>query len=156
MYKRVALTAALLAAGMISVAGRGRLSSSGADGALQRAWDDWDKGDYLAALTTYQTLLAGPDAAAALEPIALQTGELYRTIELTSNGANPAFGPDSRYFAFETGPGVSAGTASGAARTSHVRSVAAPATDVTTLDGGEASFCPDGGHICRRTKARES
>ena len=44
----------------------------------------------IAALTAYQDLLAGPDAAAVLEPIALQTGELFRTTELTSDGANPA------------------------------------------------------------------
>jgi hypothetical protein len=112
--------------------------------ALQRAADAWDKGDYVAALTAYQDLLSGPDAAAALEPIALQTGELFRTIELTDDGAAPSFSPDSRYVSFETGAGVNAGVASGAARRTHVRAVAAPATDVTTLDGGDASFCPDG------------
>ena len=45
MYKRVAFTAALLVAGLISIAGRDRLSPAGADAALKRAWDDWDKGD---------------------------------------------------------------------------------------------------------------
>ena len=115
--------------------------------ALQRAWNDWDKGDYVAALTAYQDLLAGPDAAAVLEPIALQTGELFRTTELTSDGANPVFSPDSRTFSFETGPAVAAGVASGAGRITHVRAAASPATDLTTLDGGEASFCPDGRHV---------
>ncbi len=143
MYKRIGFTAALLTAGLISVAGLDRSPSSGADAALQRAEADWDKGDYVAALTTYQELLAGPDAAAVLEPIALQTGELFRTTELTTDGANPTFASDSRSFSFETGPGVAAGVASGAARITHIRAAAAPATDVTTLDGGEASFCPD-------------
>ena len=98
--------AALLTAGWIQLAGRDRApADAGAiSAALQRASDAWDRGDYVTALTAYQALLSGPDAAAALEPIALQTGELFRTIELTSNGANPAFSPDSRYFAFETGP----------------------------------------------------
>ena len=114
MYKRVALIAALLAAGLISVAGRD--AGSRADAALQRASDDWDKGDYVSALTSYQEILAGPDAAAGLEPIALQTGELFRTTELTTDGANPVFSPDSRSFSYETGPGVAAGVASGAAR----------------------------------------
>ena len=115
--------------------------------ACERAGADWDKGDYVAALTTYQELLAGPDAAAVLEPIALQTGELFRTTELTTDGANPVFSPDSRHFSFETGPGVTAGVASGAGRITHVRAAAAPDKDVTTLDGGEASFCPDGRRV---------
>ena len=63
------------------------ITRRGRRAAARRA--DWDKGDYVAALTTYQELLAGPDAAAVLEPIALQTGELFRTTELTTDGANP-------------------------------------------------------------------
>ena len=114
---------------------------------LGRADDDWNRGDYIAALTVYQQLLSGPEAASALEPIALQTGELFRTTELTTDGANPVFAPDSRHFSFETGPAVSAGIAAGAGRITHVRATAAPAAEVTTLDGGDASFCPDGRHV---------
>jgi hypothetical protein len=144
MYKRIGFTAALLAAGLISVTGRDRAST---DSALQSAWDAWDKGDYVAALTAYQDLLAGPDAVSVLEPIALQTGELFQTRELTVDGANPVFSPDSRTFSFETGPAVAAGVASGAGRITHVRAAASPATDLATLDGGEASFCPDGRRV---------
>lgn len=144
MYRRIAYIAVLLTAGFASTAGRDRTR---AEIALERAAFDWDKGAYVAALTAYQDLLSGPDAAASLDAIALQTGELYRTTELTTDGAHPKFSPDSRHFAFETGPGVSAGAASGAGRTTHVRSVAAPARDVTTLDGGDASFCPGGRHV---------
>jgi hypothetical protein len=148
MYRRSALIALLLTAGLISASGRQAHSDRAAvEPPLQRAAIDWDNGDYVAALTAYQTLLAGPDAAAALETIALQTGELYRTTELTTNGANPRFSPDSRYFAFETGPGVSAGAASGVGRTTHVRAVAAPTRDVTTIDGWDASFCPGGRYV---------
>ena len=144
MYKRIGFTAALLAASLISVIGRERAST---DAALQHASDAWDAGDYVAALTTYQDLLAGPDAAAVLEPIAPQTGELFQTRELTADGANPVFAADSRTFSFETGPAVAAGVASGAGRITHVRAAASPATDLTTLDGGEASFCPDGRRV---------
>src|SRR5262249_27807527 len=77
----------------------------------------------------------------------LQTGELFRTTELTKDGANPQFGQDGRYFSFETGPGVVAGVASGAARVTHVRAAAAPDRDVTTLDGGAAIVCPDGKRV---------
>jgi hypothetical protein len=144
MYKRIGYVTALLAAGLITVTGRDRAPKNGA---LQSAWDAWDGGDYVTALTTYQDLLAGPDAAAVLEPIALQTGELYRTRALTADGANPVFSPDGTAFSFETGPAVNAGVASGAGRVTHVRSSSSPAVDVTTLDGGEASFCPDGRRV---------
>jgi len=144
MYRRIGVTAALMAAGWITAAAR---STAPADAAMQRAWFAWDHGDYITALTTYRELLAGPDAAAVLEPIALQTGELFETVELTKDGASPIFSPDSQYFSFETGPGVVAGVASGAERTTHVRAAAAPGRDVTTLDGGDASFCPDARHV---------
>jgi hypothetical protein len=89
MYRRSARIALLLTAGFISTAGREASSRAALDPPLQRAAFDWDKGDYVAALTAYQDLLAGPEAAAALEAIALQTGELYRTSELTADGAIP-------------------------------------------------------------------
>jgi hypothetical protein len=139
MYKFTLAGAALVLAAWIS--------STPSAATLARAGDDWDRGDYIAALTAYQGLLAGPDAASVTEPIALQTGELFRTTELSADGANPAFAQDGRHFSFETGPGVSAGAASGIGRVTHVRSISAPAADVTTLDGGDASFCPDGRRV---------
>ena len=146
MYRRSVVTAALVAAGIISIAWRDHVAATDND-ALRRAWYDWDRGDYVAALTAYQALLSGADARAVLEPIALQTGELYRTVELTTNGANPAFSQDSRVFSFETGPGITAGAAAGIGRITHVRATAVTDTDLTTLDGGDASFCPDGRHV---------
>jgi Peptidase family M28 len=144
MYRRFGVIAALLAAGLMSASARDRGS---ADAALARAGFDWDKGDYISALTAYQALLAGPDAEAAFDRVALRTGELYRTVELTTDGANPTFSADSHYFAFETGPAVSAAVASGAGRITRIRATAAPGRNVITLEGGEASFCPDGGRI---------
>ena len=153
MYTRLTLAAALIAAALITVHARDRAS---ADAALTRAALAWDKGDYISALTDYQALLSGPDAGAAFETIALQTGELYRTTELTTDGANPVFSPDGRYFSFETGPAVSAGVAAGAGRLTRVRTIAAPTRNAATLDGGEASFCPDGraspSCACRRRR----
>jgi len=137
------LTAACLAAVWMGAAGRQRTT----DTALERAFFDWDRGDYVAALTTYRDVLGGPDAAAALEAIALQTGELFHTTELTKDGANPRFSPDGRRFSFETGPGVVAGVGFGRDRTTHIRATAAASTDQATLPGGDASFCPDGRHV---------
>jgi Peptidase family M28/Fibronectin type III domain len=75
------------------------------DSSLQRAALAWDRGDYIAALTAYQQLLAGPDADGVLEPIALQTGELYRTIELTTDGTAAQIAGNGRYATYETGAG---------------------------------------------------
>ena len=145
MYRRIALiTIAAIGAGWTALGAR---NEAAANAALERAWFAWDKGDYISALTTYRELLTGPDAPAVLEPIALQTGELYTTAELTRDGANPAFSPDSTYFSFETGAGVVAGLASGVDRVTHVRATATPGKDVATLDGGDASFCPDGRRV---------
>ena len=145
MYRWIAVfTIAGIAAGWPALGARDEAAASAA---LERAWFAWDKGDYISALTTYRELLTGPHAPVVLEPIALQTGELYTTTELTRDGANPAFSPDSKYFSFETGAGVAAGVASGVDRVTHVRATAAPGKDVTTLDGGDASFCADGRHV---------
>ena len=67
----------------------------------------WDRGDYAAALTAYKTLLAAPGGEQWLETIALQTGELFQTREITPDGANPRFSPDGRFVAYETGSGTS-------------------------------------------------
>jgi hypothetical protein len=59
--------------------------------ALAAAHEAWDRGDYPAALKAYINIVEGADSAAALEEIALQTGELYRTRELTTDGRLPRF-----------------------------------------------------------------
>ena len=112
-----------------------------------RAWDDWDKGDYVAALTTYQELLAGAGRRRRARADRAADRRALSHHRAHADGANPVFSPDSRTFSFETGPGVTAGVASGAGRITHVRAAAAAATDVATLDGGDASFCPDGRHV---------
>jgi hypothetical protein len=96
----------------------------------------WERGDYVAALTGYLQLLDSPNADAVLEPIALQTGELYRTIEITRDGALPQFSPDGRYFTYETG------TAS--RRSLHLVETSHPTKEVATLRGWGAAFSGDG------------
>jgi hypothetical protein len=77
----LALAAALLAPAAVGTS----------DSPLQSAALAWERGDYVAALTSYLQLLDSPDADRVLEPIALQTGELYQTLELTPDGAEPRF-----------------------------------------------------------------
>ena len=97
--KRVLIVAALLAAVWIPLWGH-------SDTPLDAAALAWDRGDYTTALKLYLEILDSPNAAASLETIALQTGELYKTTEITRDGEAPLFSPDSRRVAFETGSGL--------------------------------------------------
>ena len=106
---------------------------------LQSANDAWQAGDYVRALTAYLRLLDGPAAADVLEPIALQTGELYSTTELTADGTSPRFSPDGRLLAYEAPTAMPARTV--------LASTAAPRTVVTQLPGIGAAFSPDGATI---------
>ena len=64
----------------------------------------WDRGDYIAALQAYARLLASPNAQQYLESIALTTGELYQTVEITADARAPRVAPNGRMLAYETGP----------------------------------------------------
>ena len=65
--------------------------------------DAWERGDYVAALNGYIQLLTAPGGERWLEPIALTTGELFETRELTADGRAARFSPDGRFIAYETG-----------------------------------------------------
>ena len=108
------------------------------DPPLQSAALAWDRGDYVAALTTYLQILDSPAADASLEAIALQTGELYRTTELTTDGDAPISSPDGRYIAYVTGSPVAPKT----------RLLETPALAVRAeLPGFGAAFSPDGSRL---------
>lgn len=106
------------------------------DAELLEAHLAWDRGEYLAALTAYLKLLSGSPNEATLESIALQTGELYTTTELTSDGNAPRFSPDGRLLTYEAGTGLK--------RTVHVVAADNPRTVRTELPGFSARFSPDG------------
>src|SRR5262245_3007551 len=63
----------------------------------------WEMGKYPDALQAFIRLMEGPNAAAYFERIALITGELYHTYELTNDGAAPRVSPDGRYVGYESG-----------------------------------------------------
>ena len=103
-----ALTAtALLSIALLAPLG-GTPTGASSDPPLQIADLAWERGDYPTALAGYLRLLDSPDAA-VLEPIALRTGELYATTELTRDGALPQFSPDGRYLHVRDGPGRDSG-----------------------------------------------
>ena len=99
----------------------------------------WDRGDYVAALAAYKALLAEPGGEKWLEPIALQTGELYQTREITADGANPRFSPDGRFVAYETG--------SGTARVTRVVEPAAGMRVAAEVKGHSLAFLPQGDRV---------
>ena len=99
---------------------------------LDAANDAWERGEYIAALTGYIQVVSAPGGAAFLEPIALTTGELFQTRELTPDGRAPRFSPDNKFIAYETGLETSR-------RTRIVRTDAA-LTAVADLPGVSATF----------------
>ena len=111
------------------------ISGAAVDPRLQEADLAWDRGDYPTALRGYLALL--PNASEQVsDAIAAQTGELYRTVELTPDGGVPRFSPDGRYLAYEAGRGVT--------RQVRIAAADAPARPVAVLTGSGATFSPDG------------
>src|SRR5690348_6695597 len=56
----------------------------------------WERGDYPEALRGFTKLLEAPGGDRYLEEIALITGELYRTTELTRDGRNVRVSPSGK------------------------------------------------------------
>jgi hypothetical protein len=133
---RALLAAAALAAAASYATTAGREHP---DARLLTANLAWDRGDYTTALALYLQALDGPDGDAVLEPIALQTGELYRTTEITHDGLAPQFSPDGRHVAYEAGPALD--------RVTRIVSTADPTRIAVELDGWGAAFEPEGTRI---------
>lgn len=96
----------IVSAMVLGLALQGPAGASGPS-ALNAANDAWDRGDYPAALKGFLEIVSGPEGDVNLEAIALQTGELYRTRELTTDGRAPRFSPDGRFIAYESGLEIS-------------------------------------------------
>ena len=128
------------------------LSASAQDAAqlqYDSAYYAWDSGNYVDAVTRFQRLLRGPNAARFLEPIALVTGELFVTTEIAPPNrfvinvtpqSVPKWSADGRYFAFET--------TSGTTRTGHIYRVEGnSARPVAQVNGFGLSFAADGSRV---------
>ena len=88
---------------ILAVAAVSAADKPASEAAYERAYEAWDTGDYLTALNGFEAILRGPDAGRFFERIALITGELYETREITRDGGNPRFSPDGRVAAYDSG-----------------------------------------------------
>jgi hypothetical protein len=127
--RKLILAVAAAAAAWIPLSGRA------SDTPMDLAALAWDRGDYISALTAYLQILEGGASEEAFEAIALQTGELFQTTELTKDGDAPQFSPDGQYIAYETGTLL--------ARTIRLASSAEPQKPSATLQGMRATFSTD-------------
>ena len=78
-------------------------AASSSKASLDAATDAWERGEFITALSGFLQVMNAPGADAFLEPIALTTGELFETRELTPDGRAPRFSPDNQFIAYETG-----------------------------------------------------
>ena len=128
--KRFAGLTLLLVTGWLGIPG------SAADVRLQDADLAWDRGDYPTALRGYLAILGAGAPDDVADAIALQTGELFKTTEITADGGAPRFSPDGRYFTYEVGRGAS--------RRTRLAKTDAPVEPLAELGGYGAAFSPDG------------
>jgi Tol biopolymer transport system component len=94
----------------------------------------WDTGDYPKALDGFEALVQGPDAARFFDRIALITGELYPTTEITTDGRAIRISPDGRFFAYDSGPST--------APVTRIVAFADPGKTVARLGGTGLVFSP--------------
>jgi aminopeptidase YwaD len=78
---------------------------SRAEAEFQKGAFAWERGDYPAALTTFDELLGSNTASSFVSRIATITGERYRTVELTTDGSSPAVSANGEWVAWESGAG---------------------------------------------------
>jgi hypothetical protein len=102
----------------------------------RRATEAWEAGAYPDALAALLPLMKGPAAAEYLDRVAVLTGELFTTTELTTDGRNPKISPSGQYASYEMGPATDA--------TTRVVSLGAAPKTVIDLKGTGLAF--DDGH----------
>jgi Peptidase family M28/WD40-like Beta Propeller Repeat len=105
-----------------------------------RAADAWEAGRYPVALEDLRALMRSSAAAEYLERVALLTGELYVTTDITANGRNPRISADGRYVSYETG-------AAPRVVTKLVRVEGGLATEIADLPATGVSFAPAGTRV---------
>lgn len=107
----------------------------------------WEAGRFTEALERLERLLTGPHRDTLVAPIALLTGELYRTREVAPDASSPRWSPDGTILAYEIG--------SEAARRSVLLSLSgAGPLRPDILPGYAATFSPDGAEVAYLSAGR--
>lgn len=93
------------------------VAQDGTRARLDAALDAWDTGQYPDALDRLRKLLGDPGSEAVVEPIALLTGELYASAEISPpdrlvvsliGSTAPKWSPGGQYYAFSRAPATGA------------------------------------------------
>src|SRR5688500_12069395 len=134
MYGARLLPLVLLAAAPAALSAQRSLTSE-----VETAAMAWDRGDYVVAIEGFQRVLAAPGGDRHLESLALLTGELHQTTELTADGRAPRFSADGTVAVYESG--------AGADRALHVWNVSGTPRKVTELRASGGALSPRGDRI---------
>lgn len=78
-------------------------SAAKPDVLYRRATEAWEAGAYPDELAALQQLMKSPAAAEYRDRVALLTGELFVTTEITTDGRTPRISPNGLYVAYEMG-----------------------------------------------------
>ena len=99
----------------------------------------WEAGRYPEALQRLERILTGPARDSLLAPVALLTGELYRTREVAPDASDPRWSPTGTLLAYDIG--------GDSARRSVLVDAGAASARPDTLPGYAAAFSPDGSEV---------
>ncbi len=137
----LAVVAAILVVGLApaGLTQSGGQAGPSPDARWRRALDAWDAGVYPAALEDLRAIMRSPQAQEHLERVALLTGELYVSTEISADGTNPRISADGRHVSYHTG-------AAGAVQTRIVR-VGPPVETVAELPTTVTAFDLEGRRV---------
>ena len=121
----------------LTVRARDQAAATTPDAQWRSAVDAWEAGDYRASLGTLRTLMKSPASGEYLERVALLTGELFVTTEITTDGSGAAVSADGRFVSVESGP-------ANAPITRLYRLTAGRAEQIAELPGGDGVFDRNG------------
>lgn len=129
-------TLALLLLGLLFPLAVSRGQQAGAAD-LAKAHDAWADGQYRKALAAYLRILRSADGEQFVQVIAGQTGEVFQTEELTTDGRAPQLSPDGRVIAYELGPSSATVTRLVAVADGHAVLADLPGTDAVFSPAGQ-------------------
>ena len=98
----------------------------------EQSLDAWDSGNFVTALEDFKKILNRPKAEDYFQHIALITGELYKTTEISEDGSSVKFSPGDKYISYQTGQ-----------NTIHIIDINGENREKIEFEGKNAMFSPD-------------